>query len=886
MKKAVSKLKKSEQELTPLMSQYYDVKAKYPDALVLFRVGDFYESFGEDAVSVAGILNIILTARNNGGVNVELAGFPYHSLDVYLPRLVRAGYRVAICDQLEKPVKGKKLVRRGVTNVVTPGLTIDETLLQQGKNNYLASLHRENENWYGISFLDLSTGEFIVSEGEPQVIDSLLQRFLPAEIIFAKKDKKLFQAQFQSKCSTFSLDDWVYHSTTGAEKLLQHFKVASLKGFGIDSLNAAITAAGAILYYLELNENKAISHINKISRIPREEYMWLDKFTIRNLELVPDQQSESKSLLEVLDKCYTPMGSRRLKKWILMPLLSREKILSRQEIVGFFIEDPDLSRDIGTELRRIGDLERLVTKSAMGKIQPREILMLSRAIEASEELRARLVSTGKEHLNRISESINPCISLSRLIRKTISEDAPAIVSKGNFILPGNHEELDEYRYIIANNREMMAQILANESKLSHIPNLKLGFNNVFGYYFEVTARHRHIEPPEHWIRKQTLANGERYITPELKELELKVLEAESKIQELEEKIFLELIISINEHISTLQANCDQLSKLDCLLSFATQAVQYNYTKPILEEGDCLEIIQGRHPIIEVLYGHDRQYIPNDLFLDPDESQVLIITGPNMAGKSAILRQTGLIALMSQMGSYVPAKAVKLGLIDKLFTRVGASDNILGGESTFMVEMNETASIINNISHNSLILLDEIGRGTSTYDGISIAWALAEYIHDNLAGRPKTLFATHYHELNELENKLERVKNFKVAIKELKSKIVFLYQLVPGSSEHSFGIHVAKMAGLPLSVTNRAQDIMKRLEEQSMAGNGNHPDKIKAILTQLPAHNYQLSIFETSDPSIGAIRELLLQLNPEAMTPIECLIKLKELQNLAQSSLVG
>lgn len=881
--KKAKQLNNESVETTPLMKQYNEVKAKYPDALLLFRVGDFYETFGSDAIKVSDILHIVLTSRNNGSAQMELAGFPYHSLDLYLPKLVRAGYRVAICDQLEKPEKGKKIVKRGVTNVVTPGLTIEDALLNTGVNNYLASVHRASQELFGLAFLDLSTGEFLVTEGNLSGIDTILQRFLPAEIIFSKGDKKFFQEIIQPGVSTFLLDDWIFNEVNGREKLLRHFNVNSLKGFGIDNLLAGQVAAGAILQYLELNENKLIGHITKITRIAQEDTMWMDKFTIHNLELLPDNRKDSRSLLEILDKCLTPMGSRMLKKWMLMPLLSRQKIERRQAIVQFFIESPELTKNLEIQFKKTGDLERIISKSAMGRIQPREILQLCRALEAGQKIKNDLENTKNEFLNQIGDSFHSLVELASKIKLTIHEDAPAIISKGNIVNNGVSKELDDYRYIIENNKQLMENILLQESTNSGVPNLKLGYNNVFGYYFEVTARHKQLQPPNHWIRKQTLTNAERYITEELKTLETKVIQAQTNIQLLEEQVYVALINDINEFIAELQNNCQHLATIDCLLSFANQAIIQDYCKPEFTDENTLEITKGRHPIIEVLYGHERQYIPNDLKLNEIENQILIITGPNMAGKSAILRQTGLIALMAQMGSYVPAAAVRMSIIDKLFTRVGASDNILGGESTFMVEMNETATIINNLSNDSLILLDEIGRGTSTYDGISIAWSLVEYLHDNPTGKPKTLFATHYHELNELEHKLDRVQNFKVAIQEYKEKVIFLYQLIPGNSEHSFGIHVARMAGLPNEIIRRATEVMTRLEDKSQ---GLNDFKIKDVLAQMPANSYQLSIFETSDPSIGAIRELLLELNPESMTPIECLIKLKELQNLAQASLVN
>lgn len=883
MKRSKKTDEKKGGELTPLMQQYHEVKAKYPGAIVLFRVGDFYETFGSDAVKVSEILNIVLTSRNNGGSDVELAGFPNHSLDVYLPRLVRAGYRVAICDQLEKPTKGKKLVERGVTSVVTPGLTIDESLLDNATNNYLASLHIHGPDRWGIAFLDISTGEFLVDEGNLQAIESLLQRFRPSELIYNKADRKIVESTFNDRWSTFKMDEWMYHEASARDKLLQHFKVSSLKGYGIEEMNLSQIAASAILYYLEINENKAIGHINKIARIPRDAYMWLDRFTIRNLELIPEV-SESKSLLEILDHCHTPMGSRLLKKWLLMPLLDVDAIKARQTIVQYLVDDRLLSEKLSVLLKRIGDLERLLSKSAMGRIQPREVNTLCDAIETSALCRDELMMSDKSELQLIGDSIHPCLSLSQQIRHTLKKDAPALVTKGNFICSGVNDDLDEYRYLIDNNKEIMNKILETESALSGIPNLKIGFNNVFGYYFEVTQKHKHVEMPGHWIRKQTLTNSERYITEELKQLEDKILHAEQNIQEIEEQIFHRLTLTINEHIAQLQANSHQIAALDCQSAFAYQALRFNYCRPSFNSENRLKIDQGRHPIIEVLYGHEKNYIPNDLYMDDENPQIIIITGPNMAGKSAILRQTGLICLMSQIGSFVPAQAADVPITDKLFTRVGASDNIMGGESTFMVEMNETASIINNLSDNSLILLDEIGRGTSTYDGLSIAWALVEYLHNNPIGRPKTLFATHYHELNELGDKLDRVQNFHVAVKELNGRIVFLYQLVPGGSEHSFGIHVAKMAGLPEDIIQRAQVIMRQLENSTLKNTGAKKDKIREALSNLSVNSYQLSIFETSDPSIGAIRELLLALNTDTMTPVECLLKLKELQNLAIESL--
>jgi len=876
---------KSEDSVTPLMKQYNDIKSKYPDALLLFRVGDFYETFGEDAIKISAILGIILTSRNNGGSNVELAGFPHHSLDIYLPRLVREGYRVAICDQLEKPSKEKKIVKRGVTNVITPGLTLDDSILEAKANNYLCAIHIQQADHYGIAFLDLSTGEFIVAEGNQMVVDSLIQRFQPAELIFNKKEKKSIADMVRQDIPRFQMDDWVFVHETAYTKLTGHFQVNTLKGFGIEEMSSAHIAAGAILYYLELNENREVEHINKISKISQEKFMWLDRFTIQNLELVDELHHNGRSLVHILDHCSTPMGTRLLRKWVLMPLLEKNEITLRHNVVLFLIQRNAEATEMTALLKQIGDLERLISKSAMGKIQPREVLHLKRALHAVAALKDLLTLTGTEELTKIGSGLNPCQSLADEIEHTISNEAPTLISKGNAINDNVDATLDEYRYLINHSKEVMSAVLQRELESSGIQNLKLGFNNVFGYYLEVTAKHKYANVPEHWIRKQTLANAERYVTEELKELETKVLQAEAAIQEIEERIFHQLIAGINRHIEAIQANCRLIAGLDCLLSFATQAKLYHYSMPRFNDDGIIEITQGRHPIIEVMLGHEKKYIPNDLYLDQQSQQIIILTGPNMAGKSAVLRQTGLIALMAQIGSWVPAEQANLSIVDKLFTRVGASDNISGGESTFMVEMNETASIMNNLTDQSLILLDEIGRGTATYDGISIAWALAEYLHDNEAGRPKTLFATHYHELNELTAKLPRVKNYNLAVKESKDKVIFLYKLVEGGSEHSFGIHVARMAGMPQRVIDRSNQIMHHLEEQSGTLSGTRKQERKEILQALKAPAYQLSIFEMDDPNIGEIRNILLDIQPEVMTPIDCLIKLKELQELAHKSLL-
>ena len=876
---------KSEDSVTPLMKQYNDIKAKYPDALLLFRVGDFYETFGEDAIKISSILGIVLTSRNNGGSNVELAGFPHHSLDIYLPRLVREGYRVAICDQLEKPSKEKKIVKRGVTNVITPGLTLDDSILEAKANNFLCAIHILQTDQYGIAFLDLSTGEFIVAEGNQMVVDSLLQRFQPAELIFNKKEKKSIQELIKQDIPRFQMDDWVFVHDTAYSKLTGQFQVNTLKGFGIEDMSAAHIAAGAILFYLELNENREVNHINKISKIAQEKYMWLDRFTIQNLELVDELHHNGRSLVHILDHCCTPMGTRLLRKWVLMPLLDKMEIQLRHNVVHFLTERTAEAQEMTALLKQIGDLERLISKSAMGKIQPREVLQMKRALHAVAALKDLLTLAATDELTKIGSGLNPCQPLVEEIERTISDEAPTLIAKGNAIKDKVDTTLDEYRYLIGHSKEVMAEILQRELESSGIQNLKLGFNNVFGYYLEVTAKHKYANVPDHWIRKQTLANAERYVTEELKELETKVLQAEAAIQDIEERIFHQMIARINRNIEKIQTNCRLIAGLDCLLSFATQAKLYHYSMPRFNDDGIIEITQGRHPIIEVMLGHEKKYIPNDLYLDQQSQQIIILTGPNMAGKSAVLRQTGLIALMAQIGSWVPAEQANLSIVDKLFTRVGASDNISGGESTFMVEMNETASIMNNLTDQSLILLDEIGRGTATYDGISIAWALAEFLHDNEAGRPKTLFATHYHELNELSVKLPRVKNFNLAVKESKDKVIFLYKLIEGGSEHSFGIHVARMAGMPQRVIDRSNQIMHHLEEQSGTLSGTRKQERKEILQALKAPAYQLSIFEMDDPNIGEIRNILLVIQPEVMTPIDCLIKLKELQELAHKSLL-
>jgi len=868
--------KKKSNRVTPLMKQYFDVKTKHPDAILLFRVGDFYETFGEDAVTASGVLGIVLTARNNGGVDIELAGFPYHSLDTYLPRLVRAGFRVAICEQLEKPSKERKIVRRGVTEIITPGLTTSDNLLDTKSNNYLAALHFGRRDSFGMSLLDVSTGEFLVCEGNGAYIDKMLQTFSPSEVIFSKSNKSDFESQFGSKLYTFALEEWVFTVDYTREKLLSHFDVQSLKGFGVEEMSLAQVSSGAIIHYLEATENRNIQHINNIARIQPDRYVWLDRFTIRNLELIHSTHEGGVPLIKILDKTVSPMGARLLKKWVVLPLKHRNPIESRHDMVDYFIHEDELSKEIEQYIRQVGDIERLISKVPLGKINPREVSQLKRALSVIEPTKALLGEVNNEHLNKIAERINPCSIIKDQIDKTIKDEPPVNLNKGGVINDGVSEELDELRGLVANSKEYLLKIQREEALATGITSLKIGFNNVFGYYLEVTNKYKNQNLiPDNWIRKQTLTNAERYITEELKVLVAKILGAEEKILKLEEEIYQHLVQSLNEYIKPIQLNSILIAQIDCLLSFKKIAVRHNYCRPEINNSLAIEIKEGRHPVIEQQLSLDEEYIPNDIYLDNDNQQVMIITGPNMSGKSAILRQTALITLMAQMGSFVPAKFAKLGLIDKVFTRVGASDNISSGESTFMVEMNETASIMNNISARSLILLDEIGRGTSTYDGISIAWSIAEYLHDNGIAMPKTLFATHYHELNELANKFPRVKNFNVATKEIGQKVIFLRKLIEGGSHHSFGIHVAKMAGMPRSIVERAATILTRLEQKSIDNN-----QTDERLKSLPTEAYQLSIFETAaDPELAKMKEMILDLDVNGMTPIECMLKLNEMKQL-------
>ena len=874
---------------TPLMAQYFQVKAKHPDAVLLFRVGDFYETFGEDAVRASKALGITLTSRNNGGSDVELAGFPHHALDMYLPRLVRAGFRVAICEQMEKPVPGK-VVRRAVTEIVTPGVTTDDALLEHHRNNFLATLAWGAGERFGVAFLDISTGEFFVSEGDGSTVDKLFQSFRPAEIVLPKSRQKEFTALFGDRFYCYALEDWIFTHDFAREKLLQHFQTASLKGFGVEEFDLAQTAAGAALHYLAATENTRLAHILNISRLQTDRYVWLDRFTIRNLELLSTGQEHGTSLLQVIDKTLSPMGARLLKKWILLPLTNLAQILERQEIVAFFAENQAAAGDLEPNVRQVGDLERLMAKTAVGKINPREMMQLRRALVAIEQIKTQLQQAAPA-LQKMADNLNVCQHLRHLIEATVAPDPPTDARKGGAIADGANPELDELRNIARNSRELLLAIQQREAERTGITSLKIGFNNVFGYYLEVTSKWKDQVPPE-WTRKQTIANGERYITPELKELEAKILGAEEKILELEERIFRELVEEAIGFIQPVQHNAQVVARLDCLLNFAKIAIQYHYVRPTVDESTVIDIRAGRHPVIERQLPVGEQYVPNDVWLDNDDVQIILLTGPNMAGKSALLRQTALIVLLAQMGAFVPADAARIGLVDKVFTRVGASDNISGGESTFMVEMNETALIMNNVSDRSLILLDEIGRGTSTYDGISIAWSLAEFLHNNDRARPKTLFATHYHEMNELAETHPRIHNFHISTRELGHKVIFLRKLTPGGSNHSFGIHVARLAGMPQSIVERAQEILLTLEKQhiespsaahstekipekNQPATDNLGKKVKSIAAPL-----QLHIFDVDEFTMK-IKEELLSLDLNTMTPMDALWKLNELVKIAR-----
>ncbi len=867
--------KKGMKKVTPLMQQYNNTKAKHPDALLLFRVGDFYETFGDDAVTAANVLGITLTSRNNGGDQTPLAGVPYHALETYLPRLVRAGYRVAICEQLEKPDKTKKLVKRGVTEIVTPGVTTDDNLLDHAKNNYLAAVHYGRKGYFGLAFLDISTGELLVSEGNGQYVDKMLQSFNPSEVLFSKIKAKDFNQNFGSKLYTYPLEDWIFQPDYTREKLLEHFKVTTLKGFGVEEMELAQIAAGVTLHYLATTENTNLKHINNIGRIQPERYVWLDRFTIRNLELIYSAHESGIPLVQILDKTISPMGARLMKKWVVLPLLKKADIEARLKMVEYFIVNRDTTDELVRQIRQIGDIERLVSKVPLGKINPREARQLGRSLAAIEPVKDLLQNSDQPQLQQMADQINLCLKIREKIETELIENPPVNLKKGSVIADGVDEELDELRNIVQNSKEILVGIQQAEAEKTGITNLKIGFNNVFGYYLEVTNKYKNQGlVPDNWIRKQTLTGSERYITEELKVLEAKILGAEEKMLVLEERLFERLITALADYIAPIQQNAALIARLDCLIAFAEVALKNNYCRPEITDDFSIDIKEGRHPVIEQQLPVDAPYVPNDVYLDNEEQQILMITGPNMSGKSAVLRQTALICLMAQMGSFVPAKSAKLGITDKVFTRVGASDNISSGESTFMVEMNETASIMNNISDRSLVLLDEIGRGTSTYDGISIAWSIAEYLHNHKAARPKTLFATHYHELNELAHKFPRIKNFSVAIKEASNKIIFLRKLTQGGSQHSFGIHVAAMAGMPKSIVKRAEEILSQLEQKRISG-----ADIDQTLQQMPVQNYQMSIFEAVDPKFNRMMEIFKDLDINTLTPVEALLKLNELKEI-------
>ncbi|MEO9852881.1 MAG: DNA mismatch repair protein MutS [Reichenbachiella sp.] len=856
---------------TPLMKQYNAIKAKHPDALLLFRVGDFYETFGQDAVKASKILDIVLTKRANGSAShIELAGFPHHSLDTYLPKLVRAGNRVAICDQLEDPKSVKGIVKRGVTELVTPGLTLNDNVLDQKKNNYLASI-AFGKDVHGIAFLDLSTGEFMVSSGDLSYIDKMVQGFNPSEVVYCKNNREQFATQFGEDFNTFCLEEWIYGFDFGYEKLNTHFNTKNLKGFGIEESKEGICAAGAILFYLEETEHKEISHISSISRIDTDRYVWLDKFTIRNLELVYPQQSDGVPLLAVLDETQTPMGARLLKKWMVLPLKEKEEIEGRLNVVEALIRETEVTEQVLSHLQQIGDVERLVSKVAALRINPRELLHLKKALKNIAPIKTILENTTDESLKKFGDKLNPCAQLLEKIDVNLKEELPLNATQGNIINDGIDSELDELRKIAFSGKDYLLQIQEREKERTGISSLKIAYNKVFGYYLEVSNAHKD-KVPEEWIRKQTLVNAERYITEELKTYEEKILNAEDKLSSIELRLFNELVAFTSDYVAEIQINARSIAQIDCLLSFAQVAIKQNYCRPSVNNEKVIDIKEGRHPVIETQLPAGEDYIPNAVFLDDISQQIMIITGPNMAGKSALLRQTALIVLMAQMGAYVPATYAKIGIIDKVFTRVGASDNLSKGESTFMVEMTETASILNNLSENSLVLMDEIGRGTSTYDGVSIAWSIVEHLHNHPKCHAKTMFATHYHELNQIAEDFPRVKNFNVSVKELDNRVIFMRKLKEGGSEHSFGIHVAQMAGMPNEVVIRANEILSHLEKDKIKEQ--HDEKIESM----PKNNFQLSMFE-SDPHFEEVLGLLNKLDVNTISPVEALLKLNEIKNI-------
>lgn len=863
--------------VTPMMKQFFEMKEKHPDAILLFRVGDFYETYGEDAIVASEILGITLTRRSNGGSGAtEMAGFPHHALDTYLPRLVRAGKRVAICDQLEDPKLTKKLVKRGITELVTPGVVVGGTILDRKENNFLAAIHFDR-NDCGLALLDISTGEFLAAQGDTQYVDKLIANFAPKEVLIDRKERKRFGEAFTSRYLTFEMEDWVFTPEAARERLLKHFETKNLKGFGIDSMASAVIAAGAILHYLDLTQHTQIKHITSIARIEAERYVRLDKFTVRNLELVAPMTEEGKSLLDVLDKTVTPMGGRMMHRWLLFPLKDIKAINNRLDVVEHFFKVPQARELVKDQLELIGDMERLVSKVSTGRVSPREIVQLKNALRALEPVKQLCCNSANEVLRSIGDRLNPCRLISERIEKEVNPDAPALVTKGNVILNGVDPTLDDLREIAYSSKDYLMRLQREESERTGIPSLKIGYNNVFGYYIEVRNTHKDKVPPE-WVRKQTLVNAERYITQELKELEEKILGAEEKILIIEQQLFGELVAAVAEYITAIQTDSQLIARLDCLLSFTRASMEGKYMRPVVDDSLDIEITQGRHPVIECQMPPGEMYIPNDIRLSNDEQQVMIITGPNMAGKSALLRQTALIALMAQIGCFVPAQAARIGVVDKIFTRVGASDNISQGESTFMVEMTEAASILNNLSERSLVLFDELGRGTSTYDGISIAWSIVEYIHESKS-HPKTLFATHYHELNEMETAFKRIVNYNVSVSEIDGKVVFLRKLVKGGTEHSFGIHVAKLAGMPRAIVERAENVLKQLESTHRDNRDITPKKAMNDVANGTSRmgGYQLSFFQLDDPILSQIRDEILNLDINNLTPMEALNKLNSIR---------
>ena len=863
--------------LTPMMKQFLDLKAKHPDAVMLFRCGDFYETYSTDAVVASEILGITLTKRANGkGKTIEMAGFPHHALDTYLPKLIRAGKRVAICDQLEDPKLTKKLVKRGITELVTPGVSINDNVLNYRENNFLAAVHF-GKGACGVAFLDISTGEFLTAEGPFDYVDKLLNNFAPKEVLFERGKRLMFEGNFGSKFFTFELDDWVFTETSAREKLLKHFEVKNLKGFGVEHLKNGIIASGAILQYLIMTQHTQIGHVTSLARIEENKYVRLDKFTVRSLELMGSMNDGGSSLLNVIDKTISPMGARLLKRWLVFPLKDVQPINERLNVVEYFFRQPDFKELIEEQLHLIGDLERIISKVAVGRVSPREVVALKVALQAIEPIKAACMDADNASLNHIGEQLNICQSIRDRIDREIDNDPPLLINKGGVIKSGVSAELDELRRIAYSGKDYLLQIQQRESELTEIPSLKIGYNNVFGYYIEVRNTHKDKVPAE-WIRKQTLANAERYITQELKEYEEKILGAEDKILVLETQLYAELVQSLSEFIPAIQINANQIARLDCLLSFATAARENNYIRPVIADDDVLEIHQGRHPVIEEQLPIGEKYIANDVMLDSQTQQIIIITGPNMAGKSALLRQTALITLLAQIGSFVPAESAHIGLVDKIFTRVGASDNISVGESTFMVEMNEAADILNNLSPRSLVLFDELGRGTSTYDGISIAWAIVEHIHEHPKAKARTLFATHYHELNEMEKSFKRIKNYNVSVKEIDNKVIFLRKLERGGSEHSFGIHVAKMAGMPKSIVKRANDILKQLETDNRQQGISSKPMVEVGETR---GGMQLSFFQLDDPVLCQIRDEILNLDVNNLTPLEALNKLNDIKRIVK-----